>query len=239
MLITSKDNKYIKLYRTLSSSKKARLEQSLFTLEGERIVRDNPDSIKYLFVTEKYCEKYPDAFIISSEIAKAIALTETPQGIFAICNKPLQGEIPDSGKFLVLCNLQDPGNLGTILRTAASFNISAVICANCCDIYNPKTIRAAMGAVFAVQIIQTDLDVIFEHFKGYNIISNAAVLNGENVLNTDFKGNQAIFIGNEGNGLTEDIIERCDRKVTINIGGMESLNAATAAAIFIWEMNKF
>jgi TrmH family RNA methyltransferase len=241
MLITSKDNKYIKLFRSLSTSKKARSEQGLLAVEGERLVVDNLDRVKYLFAEEKFSGRFGTSvceFIITEELAENITQTENPQGIFAIMEKPSPKELPKEGKFVVLCDINDPGNLGTIIRTSCALGIDAVICYNSCDVYNPKTIRASMGAVFAVCVKETrNIGEMFDFFSANSIITVATVLEGENILDISFEGSCAIFIGNEARGLG-DIADLCDKKATINIKGIESLNASVAAGVFIWEMTK-
>lgn len=244
-IIRSKDNQFVKLYRNLSSSKKQRQAAKSFVLEGERIIRDNLKYTKYILATEVYLKEYPNALIITEELAENISTAVTPQGIFAICEKQ---ELPPIEKILskehiriiILDNIQDPGNMGTIIRTACALGFSAVICRNSCEIYNPKTIRAAMGAVFAVPVYDIyDFDILFNIFNKYQIISLAGAIDGEDILSYNSSSDKlAIFIGNEGNGLSEEIINRCDMKIAIKIQGIESLNAGIAAGILMWELSK-
>ena len=149
--------------------------------------------------------------------------------------------IKNGGKFLALENIQDPNNLGTVLRSAEAFGVSGVIMsADCCDIYNPKVVRGSMGAVFRLPFI------IAESIPGFlsdnsQLTSYAAVVDSdaEKITEISFDENSVTVIGNEGNGLKMETVIACDHKITIPMRGKaESLNASTAASIIIWEMIK-
>ncbi len=255
-IIKSKDNPIIKLYQKLSSQKKERLLYGLFVLEGLRIVQDafseNAD-VKHLLVTADAMKRYSDVFsqvdlsntklvVISNELGNKIAQTEKTQGVFAICAFPYQTEISfkESGKYIVLNELQDPGNVGMIIRTADALGIDGIIMCGSCDLYSPKVIRSTMGSVFRMKIwINNDRDNLFEVLEKNNITSFASVIDtdADNVKTTDFSGSCAVFIGNEGNGLPKEVSERCDHRVTIRMNGtINSLNAAMAAGILMWEL---
>ncbi len=263
MLITSKDNANIKLYNKLLTSKKARNEHNMFTLEGARIILDaiiENSELYCVFLTESATEKYSEAlnllkskiperniYYISDELSQRLSDTSTPQGIYAIVQKLDKNNYADKiltdGKYIILNNLQDPGNIGTIIRTADAVGINGIFLTNdCCDIYNPKLIRSTMGSLFRMNIWDDiSIDEFFAFAKEKNIKTFAAVIDTDAVSLTesDFLGACAVIIGNEGNGLPQDITNRCDNKLTIKMqGNINSLNAAMATGIIMWEMLK-
>ena len=145
------------------------------------------------------------------------------------------------GIYVVLVGIQDTGNLGTVIRTADAMGLSAVITVNCCDLYNPKTIRSTMGSLFRMTVIDGDKEQVFGALKQADIKTYAAVVDTDAVSVTecgfDKNKGRAIFIGNEGNGLPDDVAAMCDCRVTIKMcGSVNSLNAASAASILMWEL---
>ena len=170
--------------------------------------------------------------------------TKGTQGIFVIAAAEINYLGEDdlrSGKYLVMDNLQDPGNVGTILRTADAVGVDGVImCSNCCELYNPKTIRSAMGSVFRLNIYNADsLSDVCGLFRKRGVKSYAAVVDSDalSVTDADFSGSCAVVIGNEGNGLSKADADECDERITIKMqGNINSLNAAMAGAIILWEM---
>lgn len=259
-LITSKDNPNIKLFRKINESKKHRRETGLFTLEGIRLISDaikENAELHSVFVTEGFAEKldkqgealnFPSGtslYTITDELGKSISDTSSAQGIFAVCGfiaKPHFSEIvKQGGKYLLLCNLQDPGNLGTIIRTADAVGLDGVFLSDCCDLYNPKAIRSTMGSLFRLNVSEVDFEEIFPLFEQRGVPSYAAVIDRDAVSLTecDFSGGGVVLIGNEGNGLPENIAEACSKKITIKMNGnINSLNAAMAAGIIMWELTK-
>ena len=259
LFVTSKDNNNIKQVIKLSKSARERRKQALFVAEGLRICMDAMRSkaeIVTLFVSEKAIEKHKEEFEILNEYACSticvpdnifllISDTQTPQGFLSVI-KTLDktnefGTIKQNGKFLALDNVQDPSNLGTILRSAEAFNVSGVVLSDdCCDIYSPKVVRGSMGAVFRIPFIikETITQFICENPQ---ITTYAAVVEGaeKKVTEIDFETPCAVVVGNEGNGLKRDTIDNCAHRITIPMDGKaESLNASVAAAILIWEMMK-
>jgi TrmH family RNA methyltransferase len=238
MEITSTDNAQIKEYIRLSKHKKYRDETGLFVLEGERLVFDaiksgiTPEKV---FCIEKYSEKLPEAVLISQLIVSKMSTQPSSQGIFAVCKKPV---VPKTlgDKVIVLANLQDPGNIGTIIRTADACGISDIISVGGADIYSPKCTRAAMGSLFHVNIHETKTP--FELLTGYTTYA-AVIDKGEDIKTVNFAPKSAIIIGNEASGIPEEIAKQAGMSVTINMTGYaESLNAAAAAAILIWELRR-
>ncbi|MBR5164619.1 MAG: RNA methyltransferase [Ruminococcus sp.] len=257
-IITSKDNPVIKLYQKLSDSKKERLQYGLFVLEGLRIVEDalrEDARVSHLILTKQAFDRFGDellqadlrdtkTLVISNELGNRIASTSTTQGVFAICGIP-EEKAPvfvDNGRYVVLFGLQDPGNVGMIIRTADALGIDGIFMCASCDLYSPKVIRSTMGSVFRenIYIIGSE-DELFEVLKSGGVTTSAAVIDtdAEKVTECGFTGRQAVFIGNEGNGLPAEVSRRCDRRVTIPMNGtINSLNAAMAAGILMWELKK-
>lgn len=184
-----------------------------------------------------------ESFEISDGISAKLSDTKNPQGIFCLCKaaaEPGDTQLDPNGKYLLLENVQDPSNLGAIARTAEALGIDGLIVCGGCDIYNPKALRASMGSILRLCVISREnaAEVINEA-NGKGMLTLASTPHGEAVPVTrvDMTGGVVCVVGNEGNGVSEDLMNICRKRVTIPMGGRaESLNAATAAAILIWEM---
>jgi len=234
-VITSKENPSIKLYTKLSGSKKERKNSRMYVLEGFRLIQDaikENSAVRQIFFTESAYDKYYSelsqvdlkevkVLIISNELGIRISCTEKPQGIFAVCDIPepesLEKSLDAKGKYVVLHQLQDPGNLGMIIRTADAVGVDGVILSESCELYSPKVIRSTMGSVFRVKIFENcDIDNIFRCFDKHGIKSYAAVVdkNADDLRTCDFDGGCAVIIGNEGNGLPSDVAGRCTKRIT-------------------------
>lgn len=267
MLISGKDNPRIKQYKKLSSSKKARAEQRLFVVEGMRGVLDllslagegGAVEAVSVFYTAAALEKYRGQlavelierldenarFEITEPVAEKMSDVGQTQGAFAIAralDRQLSAEeLNARGKYLVLDNIQDPGNLGTMLRTSAAVGIDGVILTNnTVDLYNPKVVRSAMGSMPRVKLyIEQSFERAASLLREAGVRTIAAVVSGgSDIRGYDFSGGCAAVIGNEGKGLPDEHIALCDDRVTIRMNGnMESLNAAIAGTVFLWEMS--
>lgn len=257
-IITSKDNPVIKLYQKLSSSKKERSEYGLFVLEGLRIVEDalrEESGLQHVIITKQAYEKFGETLfqadlrntrttVISNELGNRIASTEKTQGVFAICRMPAARRMsfPENSRYIVLFGLQDPGNVGMVIRTADALGMDGIILSGSCDLYSPKVIRSTMGSVFRTNImIENDAEKLFAMLEENGVETSAAVIDSDAVPVTGaaFTGKQAVLIGNEGNGLPHDIAMKCTRRVIIPMkGSINSLNAAMAAGILMWELRK-
>jgi TrmH family RNA methyltransferase len=243
MIITSTDNENIKLYKKLRDSAKFRRESGLFTLEGLRLIKDADTAFHTVFYTAANAENASGihaerAFEISETLSEKISDTKTPQGIYAVA-EILRREISGGDKILVLHSVRDPGNLGTIIRTADALGISDIFAVDCADIYSPKTVRSAMGALFRVNVEISDEDAVFAKLSDYETFASVLSENADVLGSFDFPEKSAIFIGNEANGLPDNVINKCKRQVTIKMrGNAESLNAAAAASILIYELSK-
>ncbi|MBQ6230558.1 MAG: RNA methyltransferase [Eubacterium sp.] len=250
-MITSTSNDKIKYMEKLRKSASFRREEGLFPVEGIRMVREIPkDRLVQLFYTEKAYERYGAEFgleveTVSEQCMKKMSDTDTPQGILAAVrmkNYTLEDILDgDDGSpfILVLEKLQDPGNLGTIIRTAEAAGVTGImISSDSADIYNPKTIRSTMGALFRMRIyISDDLLRDVAELKKKGIVVYAMHLNGEEFYDKDFKKPSAFLIGNEGNGLSDELSHTADEMMRIPmLGKVESLNAAISASVVSYEV---
>ena len=248
--ISSSKNDMIKRYRRLCESKRERTRSGLFVLEGARLVSDcigNGFIPENIFIEEGLEDKYRFAaynartVTISHEVSRSISQTVTPQGIYAVCRLPEKKPIDrfGGGSLLILDDLQDPGNLGTIIRTADAFGVSLALC-GCCDEFSPKTVRSAMGSVFRVTMYSDTFENTVKHLRSAGMKVYASVIdsNAVSVLDADLSS-AAVVIGNEGSGMPAEHISMCDEGITIKMhGSINSLNAAMAAGIFIWELGR-
>jgi len=233
-------NAQIKFAVKLRDSARARREQGLFFLEGYRLCMD---ALEHGFVPELlFCTDKHDlsgALRISESVAQKLGDTVTPQGVFGVFKvvRTAGGfaSAPICGKLIALENLQDPANLGAIARTAEALGIDDLVVSGGCDVYHPKALRASMGALLRLPV--TGVDNLPAWLQTCALPSFAAVpCNGEGLTLPE---HCVVVIGNEGNGLSESAIAACAHKITIPMRGRaESLNAAAAAAIFMWEMCK-
>ena len=259
--ISSKDNAKIKYVKKLTSNARFRKSEKKFVIEGIRLAYDaflNNVVIKEVYYTESVKNKFSDklrsiidhaehAYKISDNILPFVSCTQNPQGIVCVCEKLDKhfdlNKIISVRRFIILENIQDPANVGAILRTADALGINFIfMSSNCCDIYNSKVLRASMGAIFRVNIsFFDDFSDVATKLKSNNVKILAAILDKSAKLinKVNFKDIKsiAIAIGNEGNGLLKQSIALCDECVTIPMcGNAESLNAAMAAGILMWEM---
>ena len=253
--MTSRENALIKEYRRLSGSRKRREETGCFVLEGARLVQDAAESgiaLRTLLVSDDGA-RYPEAaalqgiarrcYSIPNELAAYISDTEHPQGIFAVGEMPeAQPLTMQAGSYLLLDELQDPGNLGTILRTAEAMGMTAVVLsAHCPDLFSPKVIRSTMGSGWRQKTVRVEnLAESIAAWREQGLRCYAATLTSEALPLQKLPAGdcRAIVIGNEGNGVSREVIAACGGEVYIPMrGAAESLNAAAAAALCMWELS--
>ncbi len=252
-MITSTSNVQIKQIMALLKKSKERKEQKAFVIEGrkmfEEICQDKSRVIKAYFsdsyVKEQYAGKeLPEVpyEIVADSVFDAMAETVTPQGVLAVVKMPeysLEGMVANAGTLVLLENLRDPGNLGTIIRTAEAAGVSGVILSKeSVDIYNPKVIRSTMGAVYRVPFLYVeDFMELLRSLREQEVRLLAAHLKGQKTFDkADYSGKVGILIGNEANGLSKEASELANEKVLIPMAGsVESLNAAIAAALLMYE----
>ncbi len=242
----------------LNGSRTRREKSGQFAMEGFRLVLDALESgvkLSALILTERAAVQYGDAFspylkssnplLIADAVAKEISDTETAQGVFAIGimpeEKPL---VPQKGhRCMLLHTVQDPSNLGAIMRTAEALGTDGLYLYHCCDVYNPKAIRSSMGALFRIPYVKiSDIDAFAADCRVQNLPLCAAVVdrNAVSLKAFDCTEGAVVCIGNEGNGLPHDFSDACDVKLTIPMSpASNSLNAAMAAGLFLWEMSRY
>jgi len=235
MKISSKDNPLIKYLTELNQSKKLRDECNEFIVEGYNLVEEaSSQGLLKKVYTVKEDPKYPDAIIITFDILKKITNTVTPEGIIGVCNKNNKKEYKNN--ILFLDNVQDPGNIGTLLRSCCAFGFDTIVLDNCCDIYNPKVIRSSEGAIFKLSFVN---DTIIDlKNKGYKIIATS--MNGISIDKFDYKSidKYVLVLGNEGHGVRQEILDICDYNLTIPMKNIESLNVGVAGSIIMYEFKK-
>lgn len=252
MIISSPSNEQIKNIINLKQKPKYRNERGHFIVEGIKMFMEIPeDGVVKVYVSESFYSSNSALFdgtkkvqLVTDAIFTKISDTVTPQGILCIAKQKVyrledfifDGEVKK--RFLVLEKIQDPGNLGTIIRTSEGAGISAVIAEKgTVDRYNPKVIRSTMGSIYRVPfIIAEDLGQTIDILKKSGIKIFAAHLQGrEHYDQINYGDKAAILIGNESNGLSEEIAGKADMLVKIPMcGQVESLNAAVAASIFMY-----
>ena len=257
IVITAKNNPKIKEIKALLTSSKERKNNGLFVLEGVRLCCDAIKSgckIMSAFCTETCVEKYSEDialvqencdnfYLVSNDVLKTISDTVNPQGVVCVAKMSTNDFEYESGKkYIALDTVQNPDNLGAISRTAEAFGIDGLVIFGGCDIYNPKALRASMGALIRLPVkVCQSLEEEIEKCKKVEISSFATVpdRDAKDITKVDFSKGAFCIIGNEGNGVSQEIIELCDEKITIKMAGRaESLNAAAAASITMWELVK-
>lgn len=264
-MIVSSSNQQIKRIQQLQKTSKARHKQQVFIVEGPRMVFEAPKGwIERIYVSESFQIQQHERLaeyeyeVVSDPVFKSISDTQTPQGILAVVRmpeysisdliKPRQRCVLESEKheekevgkplLLVLDTVQDPGNLGTMLRTGEGAGISGVLMnRTTADIFSPKVIRSTMGSIYRVPFVVTEnLPGDIQWLKQQGISFYAAHLEGKRPYDAvDYSGGSAFLIGNEGNGLSREIAELADTYIRIPMAGqVESLNAAMAAGLLMY-----
>ena len=251
-MITSTANQQVKQLIQLNKKRRLRDEKGVFVAEGLKMFQEAPkERIEKVYFSEGFLAAHRQELdleglsweVMQDTVFRAASDTQTPQGVLCIVRRReyeleelLQEENP---LLLLLENLQDPGNLGTSLRTAEGAGVTGVILSKgSVDLYNPKTIRSTMGSVYRVPALYTeDLGEIAELLRDRGIRTFAAHLRGKHFYDQeDYRGGTAFFIGNEGAGLTEELSSKADTLIRIPMEGkVESLNAGVAASLLAYE----
>lgn len=251
-MITATSNKRIKWLVSITEKAKERRKEQAFVVEGGKMFEEADEKyIREVYVSESYIEKngISDKLqrvgfeTVSDEVFKKISDTKAPQGILCVMNQykyALEDLLNKDNPVLVLLeDIQDPGNLGTILRTGEGAGIDGVIMTkDTVDIYNPKTIRATMGSIYRMPFLYVDsLGEVIGKLQEKGILVYAAHLKGNEYYdNFDFKKGTAFLIGNEGNGLKKETADLADAYLKIPMEGkVESLNAAIATSLLMYE----
>ncbi len=257
-MITSTSNQTIKNLSKLVKMAKERKKQDVFVVEGVRMFVEIPQELHVkTFATESFYEKNQELFqglsyeLVADHIMESVSDTKTPQGVVSIVkrkhysvedvcgNSPYMSAIGvENPLVMALENIQDPGNLGTILRTAEGAGVTGILMSrDTVDIYNPKVVRSTMGSIFRIPFcyVENLTTCIAElNEKGYSTYS--AHLQGKTFYDYDYRDSTIFCIGNEGNGLTEELSDTTKSKIKIPMmGQVESLNAATASTVLMYE----
>lgn len=252
-MISSTGNQHVKQVTALMKKAKLRKELGLYVVEGLRMCRELPgDQVEKVYVSESFAQNPAHRELLdrfrceqmTDEVFRAMSDTRSPQGILALARQVshrLEDILsqPGPAHLMILETIQDPGNLGTIIRAGEGAGITGVIMnSGTADIYNPKVIRSTMGSVYRVPFLYTeDLAGIIEQLKKKNIRIFAAHLKGKNNYEEeDYTGSTGFLIGNEAGGLSDEISAHADVYVKIPmLGQVESLNAAVASSILMYE----
>ena len=251
-IISSKDNEIIKNIRKLKEKKYRDIENS-YIIEGIKLIKEAIDekaNIKQIVMCEEFSDDEVDKdtlfelarhnlINVTKNVFNLITDVKTPQGIIAVVEKKQNKDANYKEDIIIaLDDIQDPGNLGTILRTVDSANLKQVIVSkNTVDVYNPKVVRSTMGAIFRINIVEADdLKEELEKAKSRNYKVMVTSLNAKkNIYDADFN-KKVIVIGNEANGVSKEIQDMADEKVIIPmLGKTESLNASVATSIMVYE----
>ncbi len=250
--ITSRDNRVIKNIRA-AETKKGRAKSGLYLAEGKRLVgeaiRDAFDSVESVLVSESFAEKNTDfinsldnsgkiVYITNDRLFGDVSLTESPQGIAALIKIPEFAE-PDYNKMsyiLILDGISEPGNMGTIIRTAEAAGIDCIMLSRgCTDIYSPKAVRSSMGSIFRTTFCTFDFSALAALRGAGFTVAATALHNSVSADSSAVCGKRAIIIGSEANGVSDALIHAADLRIRIDMcGRVESLNAAVAAGIVMY-----
>lgn len=242
MLYSSINNEKIKFLKKLNN-KKYRDEFDMFLVEGEHLVLEayKAGCLSELYLLENISLSLDvSTNYISHNVLKYISSLDCPNGIIGVCRK-MQSSLKE-GKIVILDGVQDPGNLGTIIRSCVAFNVDTLVLnKECVDLYNSKVIRASQGMLFNLNImIVDDLFSFIKELKGckYQIFSTN-VINGNDLKSIEISDRFAIIMGNEGNGVSKLIDDICDERIFINMNPLcESLNVGVATSIILYEFDR-
>lgn len=255
-MITSNSNPKIKHVAQLIKSAKDRKAEGVYVVEGIKMVREAPFMmVSEIYMSESFAANHDEEFAkyvpetVSDSVFAKMSDTKTPQGILCVVNREdcdvnewIDSHKKGDLKVLILEGIQDPGNLGTMLRSAEGAGFDAIIAdAKTVDVYNPKVIRSTMGSIFRIPVLYTeDLTATCNKLKDSGVTLYAAHLSGtKNYNEIDYSNRRGILIGNESNGLSDEISALADVKARIPMSGkVESLNAAVAATLFMYENHR-
>lgn len=254
--IESRNNPTIKSMNSLSA-RKTREDECLFYFEGVHLLEEYLRAGKMpkaIFVREDVVSRYGelinsvdcDVYEVTQSVYDKITDEKAPQGIFTlseylsnVCAFGKEEAENLKGNTIMLCDLQDMGNVGTVIRTAASLNCNVLLCGNCADVYSSKTVRATMGALFTGDVFispSAEEAVGLIRSSGKRVIAAALTDKAETLGEFEIKCDDCFIVGNEGKGLPDAVISKCDITAIIPMSGRtESLNAAAASAILMWE----
>lgn len=245
--LTSLNNDLVK-FTTSLSQKKIRDKDGLFIVEGEKSLEGAIKAdytVKYIFTTDQNIKilkqaKKSEIYLVNDKIMKKISTTESIPTLLSVIEKKKPLKNKNLSKIILLENIKDCGNLGTIIRSAAAFNFDAIILSgDCCDVYSPKTIRASVGTIFQIDVFEMkNINDLKNNFKDYKIISTDLHKKSDIKIN-DIKGKFILMFGAEADGLTKEATDISDNNFILPINSsVESLNLATAVSIILYEISK-
>ena len=241
MLYNSTNNQRIKDIKKLNQKKYRNLNNE-FLIESKHLVEEAYKSgyLKELLLLENYDYKLDvETSYLSNNVIKYISELDNPNPIMGICKKLEEREL--GNRILVLDGIQDPGNLGTIIRSAVAFNIDTIVLGkNTVDLYNSKVLRASEGMIFHINIIEKDLNNFIPKLKENNYkILGTKVTNGKSIKTLEKNEKICIIMGSEGQGVSKEILDMCDEYIYIEMNkSCESLNVAVATSIILYELDK-
>lgn len=244
--ITSRKNPMLQQVRKLLTSRRARQEAGLFVADGTKLLAEAVawwPGLQTVILAEGVDAQVPETvqvIRVPQDVMQSVSPMQTPQGALFICRLPEETPLKATAGMLLLDGIQDPGNLGTILRTADALNVPVVLLEGCADPYSHKVVRASMGAVFRTPVVQTTWEQMQEACRAAAVPVAVTALSDTAVdIRTASVGQMAVVIGSEGNGVRQEILDNADQKLIIPMSERcESLNAAIAAAIVMWQMGK-
>ena len=239
--IKSINNELIKSLNKLKD-KKERLKQKKFIVEGYHLVNEayKTGALLQVFTINSNDNYNVESYLVNEDIIKKLSLTMNPQGIIGICEIENSNEMIGN-RYLILDNVNDPGNMGTLIRSSLGFNIDTIILStDCVDIYNDKVIRASQGAIFYQNIVICNLEHAIKKLKDNDVqIIGTSLKSSVNLRSIKNKSKYAIILGNEANGIRQNILDMTDVNVKIEISEkLESLNVAVAGSVIMYYLNK-
>lgn len=241
MVITSLENKKVKDVVKLQS-KKYRDITNTFVVETEHLVEEAKKAgiIKDLFIVEDEFVDNDNTYFVTNEVMRKMSSMESPSNVLAVCEKNNSKEIIGD-KILLIDGVQDPGNLGTIIRSSVAFGVTTIVLSHdTVDLYNPKVIRATEGMFCHINIISMNLEEAINIIKSKGIkVYGTNVVDGVSVTSITDKNKYALIVGNEGNGVKQNIQDLCDLNLYIPMkDNVESLNVGVACSILLYELEK-
>ena len=240
MIITSLDNAKVSTAAKLAD-KKYRKSQGKYLIEGERLVSDailHGADVETIFVRQSDVEKFSfdDAIVVADKVFSKLTDTVTSQGVVAVVKNKEEANLTAIGNCLILDGLQDPGNVGTLLRTAVACGFTDVYAVDSVDLYSPKVLRSAMSAHFCIALHErSDLSAVFDALQSTHKLY-ACDMGKNNVFSVDFCYPCAVVVGNEGNGISAIARNRAKIVSLPMCGGLESLNAAVAGSVVMYQV---
>ena len=244
--ITSRKNPLLQQVKKLLSSRKAREEAGLFAADGTKLLQE---AVKYFpglntaILSDGVDAQVPESvrlIRVPGDVMESISPMHSPQGALFLCRLPEKAELVPKPGMLLLDGIQDPGNLGTMLRTADALRIPVVLLEGCADPYSHKVVRASMGAVFRTPVVQSNWEQVKKACaeKGIPVAVTALTERAKDLRQAEL-GKMAVVIGSEGQGVRREIIDTADAELIIPMNpNCESLNAAVAATIVMWQMTQ-